>query len=333
MTVNPAGFNPFISIVIPTYNRASSTIAAIESALAQTYSNFEIIVVDDGSTDGSGESIQRFVQQRGDGNEICYFRQVNQGPSASRNKGIERARGEYIAFLDSDDVWFPEKLAWQVNALEKFKNECGACFTDARCVDNAGTNTSTFRMFGRRYKEQIGIDRGAVKSLAISFCGFWVSTLLARADILRRIGGFNTDVPFAEDRDLFFRLSLATPLAYVDMPLADSNRSSSPVGSICRPWEKVEVRLTGHQRMYESWLRLDGALPVAVRKTILHNLRATNCDWANLHLESRRYGEARRELSKALTYGFAPKVTFKWALTWIAPAFARKLSAKTKPYL
>jgi len=331
--VNTTGAKSLVTTIIPTYNRAELTIAAIESVLAQTYSNVEIIIVDDGSTDGSGELLERFVRQKRSSTEIYYFRQSNQGPSAARNEGIEKARGKYIAFLDSDDTWFPEKLTWQVNALERFKDECGACFTDACCGDNMGTNASSFKMFGRGYEQRVGIDRSAVKSLAKSFCGFWISTLLVRADIIRRIGGFSLDISFAEDRDLFFRLSLVTALAYIDKPLAYSDRSSTPPGSVCRPWEKVEVRLTGHQRMYESWLRLGSALPRDVRKTILQDLRATHCDWTNWHLEGRRYDEARQEMSKAIQYGLSPKAVAKWMLVWVAPAFARKLSGSMRPYL
>src|SRR5208282_4925870 len=103
--------NLFISVIIPTYNRTEQTIAAIDSVLAQTYSNFEVIVVDDGSTDRSGDVIQRFISQRPDGcQQIRFFRELNQGASAARNTGIANARGEYIAFLDSDDIWVPEKL-------------------------------------------------------------------------------------------------------------------------------------------------------------------------------------------------------------------------------
>src|ERR1700683_5328109 len=108
-------FKPLVSVVIPTYNRTKQTIAAIESVLAQTYPHFEIIVVDDGSTDGSGEVIQRFIDQKTNGShQILFVGQPNQGASIARNTGIERAQGEYIAFLDSDDIWVPEKLEWQI---------------------------------------------------------------------------------------------------------------------------------------------------------------------------------------------------------------------------
>src|SRR5579862_254532 len=128
-------YRPLVSVVIPTYNRSQQTIAAIESVLAQTYPYFETIVVDDGSTDGSGEVIQRFISQRANGHQMRFLSQPNQGQSSARNTGIAKAQGEYIAFLDSDDVWIPEKLEWQVRAFEQLKNKCGVCFTDARLVN------------------------------------------------------------------------------------------------------------------------------------------------------------------------------------------------------
>jgi glycosyltransferase involved in cell wall biosynthesis len=323
---------PFISVVIPTYNRAQQTVAAIESVLAQTYPNFEIIVVDDGSTDGSGEAIQRFIGQRTNGcHQILFLCQPNQGASIARNTGIAKARGEYIAFLDSDDIWLPEKLEWQMQALEQLKNECGVCVTDARLVNKSGMDiTSSFRAHGKHYEQTIGIDRDAVKSIAKSFCGVWLSTVLARADLVRRIGGFSPDISFVEDRDLHFRLSLVTSIAYVNKPLIRTDRTPTPPGSTCRPWDKPEVQFRQQQHMLEKWLRI-APLPPDVRSILKRALGALYSHEANWHLENARYPEARQAISKALKYKITPRLTLKWALTWLAPAIARRISPKTRP--
>ncbi|MFI5092219.1 MAG: glycosyltransferase family 2 protein [Candidatus Acidiferrales bacterium] len=325
-------YTPFISVVIPTYNRVQQTTAAIESVLAQTYPDFEIIVVDDGSTDGSGEAIQRFISQRTNGcHQILFFSQPNQGASIARNTGIARAQGEYIAFLDSDDVWLPEKLEWQVRAIEQFGNECGACFTDARLVNNSGLDVSSFRVHGRHYEKTIGIDRDAVKSLAESFSGFWVSSLLVRADMVRQIGGFSPDISFVEDRDFHFRLSLVTSIAYVNKQLIRTDRNPSPPGSTWRPWDKVEVQFRQQQFMFEKWLRMDAALPPDLRRTVERNLGALHSHWANWYLENGRYDEARQAVSRAVKYKISPGLMVKWALTWLAPALARRITPKTRP--
>jgi len=152
-------YTPFVSIVIPTYNRARQVQAALKSVLAQTYPEFEAIVVDDGSTDGTDESIKQIVRlQGGNGGQVRYFFQPNQGQSAARNKGIDEARGEWVAFLDSDDVWLPEKLEWQVRAIEKFQGKCCACITDARLFNDSGMDTTAFRAGGKRYGQILGID-------------------------------------------------------------------------------------------------------------------------------------------------------------------------------
>ena len=323
---------PLVSVVIPTYNRAQQTIAAIQSVLAQSYASIEIIVVDDGSTDGSGEVIQRFVSENlNDCHQILFVSQPNQGASVARNTGISNARGEYIAFLDSDDSWVPEKLEYQMQALEQFKNECGVCFTDARLVNNSGLDISSFQVHGRNYKEPMGIDRDVMKSLAESFSGFWISSLLVRADIARQIGGFSPDISFVEDRDFHFRLSLVTSVAYVNKQLIRTDRTPSPAGSTVRPWDNAEVQFRQQQRMLEKWLTMDSGLPAELHRTVQRNLGALHSHWANWYLENGRYEEARHAVTSAVKYKFALGTTIKWALTWLAPALARRLTPKTRP--
>jgi glycosyltransferase involved in cell wall biosynthesis len=323
-----------VSVVIPTYNRADSTIKAIHSVLSQTYKQYEVIVIDDGSTDGSDVPVQRFVQQQdGNGRRMFWIPQDNQGPSAARNEGIRRSHGELIAFLDSDDIWHSEKLEWQIKAFDVLGYDCGACCTDTRYTNNLGVDQSTFALLGRQYEKTIGIEHNAVKLLAKSFCGFFVSSLMARAEVVREVGGFNTAIHFAEDRDLFFRLCLASDLCYVNKQLVISDRSKTPSGSDCRPWDKVEVRLEGLRCMYHSWLEEESGLPETVRKTVVGELRANHAAWANWHLDNRRYTDARREVTEAIGLGVTPKMAAKFALTWIAPELARKLSGRPGAYL
>ena len=322
-------YGPFISVVVPTFNRAQQVQAALKSVLAQTHPEFEAIVVDDGSTDGTGEALQELISQQGDnGKPIRYFFQPNQGQSAARNKGIAEARGEWIAFLDSDDVWFPEKLEWQVRAIEQFKGKCCACITDARLVDSIGIDTTAFRRSGKRYKETLGVDPEASATLVKYRDPFWVSTLLVRTDVVRQVGGFDPDIKYAEDHDLLFRLSLATSICYANKPLSLIDRSKSPQGSICRPWDKVEARLQGSQLMFEKWLKLDSKLPPDLRKTIVQNLRHVHSAWTNWHLAHEQYHEARQAVSRALHYEFTSKLALKWMMTRFVPTFARRLMFK-----
>jgi hypothetical protein len=234
--------------------------------------------------------------------------------------------------VDSDDVWLPEKLDWQVRAIEQFKGKCCACITDARLVDNLGMDTAAFGSGGKHYEETLGIDPEAAGSLVKYRDPFWVSTLLVRADVAKQIGWFDPHIGYAEDHDFLFRLSLATSFCYVNKPLCVIDRSKSPKDSICRPWDKVEVRLRGSQLMNEKWLKLESQLPPDVRKTLVQNLRHVHSAWANWYLEHEQYEEARRAVSRAIKYQFTPTLAIKWTLTRVAPSFARRISPKMRVY-
>ena len=324
-------YRPFISAVIPTFNRARQVQAALKSVLAQTYPDCEAIVVDDGSTDGTGTVLQEIIRQQGkDGRQIRYFFQHNQGQSAARNKGTSEARGEWVAFLDSDDVWLPEKLEWQVRAIERFKEESCACVTDARLIDNSGMDETAFRESGKHYAELMGIEPHAIESLVKCRDPFWVSTLLVRTDVVKQIGWFDPHLRYAEDHDFLFRLSLTTPFCYVNKPLCVTDRSKSTEGSQCRPWDNVEVRLRGSQLMFEKWLKLDAEFAPDVRKTVVRSLRHVYSAWTNWYLEHEQYEEARQAVKMAMKYELTMGLAVKWALTYAAPVFAKRISPKMR---
>jgi glycosyltransferase involved in cell wall biosynthesis len=331
LQVNMSG-SPLVSVVIPTYNRTRQTIAAIESVLAQTHPRVEVIVVDDGSSDGSATVIEQFVAEKSNGpRRVLFLSQPNQGASVARNTGIAAAQGEYIAFLDSDDVWAPDKLEWQLKAIEQFKGGCGVCVTDARLVNDSGMDKGSFEAAGRRYRQTIGIEHDASKLIGHSFCGFWISSLLVSAGIIRQIGGLDPKISFVEDRDLHFRLSLVTSFAYVNKPLLRTDRNPTPPGMAWRPWDKPEVQFRQQQLMLEKWLRIGKQLPPDVRAIVKHALGALHSQQANWHLENLRYPEARQAVTNAVKYKITPGTLTKLALTWLAPALARSIVPKTRP--
>ncbi len=204
--------------------------------------------------------------------------------------------------------------------------------TDARLVDNLGMDTTAFRESGKRYEETLGMDPEAVGSLVKSRDPFWVSTLLVRTDVAKQVGWFDPHIEYAEDHDFLFRLSLVTSFCYVNKPLSLIDRSKSPQGSTCRPWDKVEVRLRGSQSMFEKWLKLDSKLPPDVRKTVVQSLRQVYSAWTNWYLEHERYEEARQAVCRAIKYELTTKLAIKWTLTHVAPSFARRISPKMRVY-
>src|ERR1035437_9168643 len=104
--------NPTVSVIIPAYNSAAYLEDAIQGVMAQTFRDIEIIVINDGSTDQTGNIMSAYA------NQVVYIRQKNQGPSAARNRGINQANGKYVAFLDADDLYWPDKMSLQVGYLE-----------------------------------------------------------------------------------------------------------------------------------------------------------------------------------------------------------------------
>jgi glycosyltransferase involved in cell wall biosynthesis len=125
---------PSVSVIVPCYNRARTIERALRSVVRQTFTNFEVIVCDDGSTDGTGELVRAFAAD--DPRIQLYRLSENVGPAGARNLGMRIARGEYIAFLDSDDEWLPEKLARQVERLDAQPLEVGVCLTGATIIKN-----------------------------------------------------------------------------------------------------------------------------------------------------------------------------------------------------
>jgi hypothetical protein len=324
---------PLVSVVIPSYNRSQAAIVAINSVLSQTYSSHEVVFVDDGSTDGTTDALERFLSDRCiSSDKVRHFVQRNQGQSAARNKGIAEAKGEWIAFLDSDDTWLPEKLEWQVRAIQQFNGACGACFTDAKLLINLGLNTTAFQAAGLAYKEEIGIDRHEIGALAKTFGGPWVQTLIARTELIRQIGGFDPELHFAEDYDFLFRLFLVAQRCYVNIPLAVIDRRGTPGTDTCRKWDRLEFRLHAQQHMFEKWLKIEPPLLPDVQEIVRHNLRAVHSSRANWCLENSLYKEARQEIAKAMKYQFTSTLAVKLVLATVAPRIARKITPRSKAY-
>jgi glycosyltransferase involved in cell wall biosynthesis len=201
---------PSVSVIIPTYNRARIVVKAIESVLAQTFRDFEIIVIDDGSTDDTVAVLAGF------GERIRLVRQANQGVSAARNAGIRLASGKWIAFLDSDDQWHPTKLEKQLQALEKHGGDI--CF--ARCVLNKGELirdvdglTATTRD-GSTWIFQTPLEAiWRVQSHPL------LPSMIADRQLVLRAGMFDESLYAAEDTRLIYNLFFLSGLIYLDEPL------------------------------------------------------------------------------------------------------------------
>lgn len=194
---------PKVSVIIPTYNNAGYISDAIDSVLTQTYDDYEIIVIDDGSTDDTKKVLEKY------NSKIRYFYQANKGISAARNRGMAEAKGEYIALLDSDDIWFPEKIAMQVETLERNK-QIGLVGSLLKVVDRYGNSLGTTKP-----KKSPGnsFENGLIDGCPAP------SSFVIRRECFDVIGLFDEGLEMFEDLDLYLRISKKYMIRNIDIPL------------------------------------------------------------------------------------------------------------------
>jgi len=192
-----------ISVVIPTFNRANLLRRALDSVIAQSFSPHEIIVVDDGSTDETATLLKDHYPQ------VIYLFQSNQGVSAARNHGITKATGSWIAFLDSDDEWIPNKLTLQLKVLAE-NPKLKICHTNEIWIRN-----------GRRVnpKKKHAKSGGWIFQKCLPLCCISPSSSILFRTVFDTIGLFDETLPVCEDYDLWLRVTAQFPVLYIDEPL------------------------------------------------------------------------------------------------------------------
>jgi glycosyltransferase involved in cell wall biosynthesis len=196
-----------VSVIIPTYNSARFLAEAIDSVLAQSFKDFEIVVIDDGSTDETKALMLRY------GPPVRYIYQENSGVAEARNRGIKESRGRYVAFLDADDTWFPNKLERQVGSLENpdNKDSCRICYSAFAVVDSDLSPLFENRSQRRASALEDLLLRGNIVG---SIC-----TVLAERSLFSTAGGFDRALSQCADWDMWVRLAAHTEFLYIDEPL------------------------------------------------------------------------------------------------------------------
>lgn len=247
-----------VSVVVTNYNYGRYLAGCLDSILNQSYPRFEIVLVDDGSTDDSDQVVARYRDEP----RLRTFRQPNGGQARAKNAGIRQARGEFIAFLDADDRWLPEKLEKQVRLFAD--PQVGVTFTRARFIDADGHPLPADAP-GRYLTPRAG----AVTSYLFldNFVPF--SSSMVRRACLERFGGFDESLSMGIDWDLWLRLSTGCRFAFVDEPLLDYR-----VGHAGQMSKKREVRHACSDRIMAAFLEKNqGLLPPAV----IRRARAYTC--------------------------------------------------------
>lgn len=208
-----------VSVVIPAYNRAATLRRALGSVTDQSRRPDEVIVVDDGSTDGTDTIVESGFPG------VRLIRQANRGVSAARNRGIATATGEWIAFLDSDDEWKPDKLEKQLAALAAFP-DAPLCHTNEVWIRN-GRRVNE----GRRHAKA----GGRIFRHCLPLCVISPSSAVVRRSLFAEIGGFDESMPVCEDYDMWLRICARYPVAFVEEPLTVKYGGHSDQLSRSRP--------------------------------------------------------------------------------------------------
>ncbi|WP_010648178.1 glycosyltransferase [Oceanobacillus massiliensis] len=177
---------PLVSVIIPCFNSGEWMGETLSSVFDQTYPNIEVIVIDDGSTDNTKEIVLNYSD------EILYYYQKNKGPSAARNLGAKKARGKYIAFLDSDDVWEDNKLSLQVGYLEKNKN-VQLVFSNVNLINEKGEH-----LYSHFNRVPIG-KKEIIMKFFLGEITMNTPTIVVKRDSLLNVGGFDEELPLRED--------------------------------------------------------------------------------------------------------------------------------------
>ena len=244
-----------ISVIIPTYNRRNTLPRAVESVLNQTYKPIEIIVVDDGSMDGTKEMFSNMYPL------VRYIYQVNSGVSSARNTGIKSAIGDWIALLDSDDEWLPDKLNRQVQLLQ---DNAGIRF----CHTNEIWIRNDVRINQRKKHQKYG---GNIFKKCLDICRISPSSSLFHTSVINDVGLFDESLMVCEDYDLWLRITSKYPILFLDLPLikkfgGHSDQLSRVLGGI------EQYRIRSLEKILAS-KSLSGSQFEAAKDMLIHKLQ------------------------------------------------------------
>jgi glycosyltransferase involved in cell wall biosynthesis len=263
---------PEVSVVIPTYNRRAMVREAVASVLAQRDANFELIVVDDGSTDGTLEMLAHL-------DRMTVERTERRGPAAARNRGVACASAPLIAFLDSDDLWAPEKLGRQLAFMREF-HDCAISQTAEMWIRNGRRVNPGLRHLKRA---------GDIFLDSLQTCLISPSAVILKTGLFRTLGGFDQDLAAAEDYDLWLRILVDHEVGLLDEPLVTrraghSDQLSSSIPALDRFRVIALMKLLASDRL--SDLRRTNVADVLVEKC---RILAKGAQRRDRRAESHRY--------------------------------------------
>ncbi|MDQ7786444.1 MAG: glycosyltransferase family 2 protein [Thermodesulfovibrionales bacterium] len=248
--------NPFFSVIIPTHNRANLLSQAIQSVLNQTYNNFELIIIDDHSTDNTQEIIKAFSDSR----IKSIVNDHKKGAAGARNAGIFKAMGQWVAFLDDDDIWFPQKLELQYDMIHNVGKIVGLIYTGYAVYD-----------FDKMKEVQIITpekEGWIQKDLLYTNCIGPPCSVIIRKSLLEQIKGFDDDFPAYQDCDLYVRIAGLAQIAYIKDTLLYVRTSGNDRISV-NPQKKLDGFLL-FQKKYNALIKNNPVLKHRISSVILY---------------------------------------------------------------
>jgi GT2 family glycosyltransferase len=275
---------PSVSVVIPAYNAAAHIAGTLQSVLAQTFPDFEVILVNDGSpdTDALEKALQPYLSR------IRYFRQENRGPSSARNLGIRQARGRYVALLDSDDAWLPHHLARQMEILQK-NSELGLVYSNA-------VHLQKNNLVGVAFQTVLQSGEPTLDALLAERCTVNTSSVVVKLDLLLHAGLFDESMKRCEDFDLWLRLAAAGVCMTYDREIQVCHRLGEGLTA-----DRVLMK-QGRMRAYQKMAASPGLSP-AQQNIIEQKLNVleveTQTELAKRSLLAGQYQEALSAAAKA----------------------------------
>jgi glycosyltransferase involved in cell wall biosynthesis len=316
---------PTASVVIPVFNGERFIGEAIQSVLGQTLCDLEIIVIDDGSTDRTEKEVRRFAAP------VAYYRQENSGAGIARNRGVSLARAEWVAFLDADDLWHPQKMALQMEHVKR-RPEAGFFYSDMDAVDERG-NIVAHGLLSAELERRKKANRPNLIALAFGDRPFpRPSTVLLRREVFLRAGGFNPIFQKSnhEDFDLFARIARICVLHFIRQSLAQyrvhATQGTHDIASSDQNW------LLLLHCLWETYRNEPEKQTRLLRYYARHF-----CNQGRNFMIARNYHEARRCFSLAFHYQPLYKKNLgRWLLSYL-PTFreiytARKRAPRLQPY-
>lgn len=281
-----------ISVIIPTHNRPKLLVQAVRSVLAQTYHDLEVIIVDDGMEQRAAEVVGRINDPRA--RYIAHDREL--GGSAARNTGVKAAHGDYIAFLDDDDQWLPQKLEVQMAQFEQSPADVGFCVCAVTNVyDDHEENSVVPDGVGNYFDLALG-----------NFRGFLTVTLIIKKYVLDDVGGFNESLPSHQETDLILRIAKKYKGVLISQPLVRVNMK----GGHQRTGSNVTRKIAGREMILKKYFDDFKKDP---------DLLALNYFWLGLlYRKNKQYNEARKRFVQAMK----TRCTIRYVLHYLSMTFA-----------